>query len=55
VEHYEIALYGTLAAFAGHLGLQGAAGPLEDTLKEEKAADAQIDANWRNLNESSRR
>jgi ferritin-like metal-binding protein YciE len=42
VEHYEIALYGTLAAFARHLGLQNAVGPLEETLKEEKAADAKL-------------
>lgn len=40
VEHYEIALYGTLGAYARHLGLQNAVGPLEETLKEEKAADA---------------
>jgi ferritin-like metal-binding protein YciE len=42
VEHYEIALYGTLAAYARHLGLQNAVGPLEETLKEEKAADAKL-------------
>lgn len=42
VEHYEIALYGTLAAYARHLGLQNALGPLEETLKEEKAADAKL-------------
>jgi ferritin-like metal-binding protein YciE len=42
VEHYEIATYGTLAAFARHLGLQNAVAPLEETLKEEKAADAKL-------------
>lgn len=42
VEHYEIALYGSLAAFARQLGLQEAVGPLEQTLKEEKAADAKL-------------
>ena len=42
VEHYEIATYGTLAAFARHLGLQNADAPLEETLKEEKAADAKL-------------
>jgi ferritin-like metal-binding protein YciE len=42
VEHYEIATYGTLAAFARHLGLQNADEPLEETLKEEKAADAKL-------------
>jgi len=42
VEHYEIALYGSLAAFARELSLQGVAGPLEETLREEKAADAKL-------------
>lgn len=42
VEHYEIALYGSLAAFARSLGLQDVVGPLEETLKEEKAADAKL-------------
>ena len=42
VEHYEIALYRTLAAFARHLGWQSAVGPRQDTLKEEKAADATL-------------
>ena len=39
VEHYEIARYGTLLAWANELGLDDAAGLLEDTLEEEKAAD----------------
>jgi ferritin-like metal-binding protein YciE len=42
VEHYEIALYGSLAAFAKSLGLQGAAQLLNDTLAEEKTADAKL-------------
>jgi ferritin-like metal-binding protein YciE len=42
VEHYEIALYGSLAAFARSLGLQTAVGPLEETLNEEKKADAKL-------------
>jgi ferritin-like metal-binding protein YciE len=42
VEHYEIALYGSLAAFARSLGLQTAAGLLEETLSEEKNADAKL-------------
>jgi ferritin-like metal-binding protein YciE len=42
VEHYEIALYGTLAAWARLLGYDTAATQLEDTLKEEKAADAKL-------------
>lgn len=39
VEHYEIATYGTLAAFARTLGEDMAAGLLEQTLEEEKEAD----------------
>jgi ferritin-like metal-binding protein YciE len=42
VEHYEIALYGSLAEFARQLGLQSAVGPLEQTLEEEKKADAKL-------------
>ena len=42
VEHYEIALYGSLAAFAKSLGLQDAAQLLNETLAEEKAAGAKL-------------
>ena len=42
VEHYEIALYGTLVAFAKQLGFQDAAQLLQQTLNEEKAADAKL-------------
>lgn len=42
VEHYEIALYGSLAAFARNLAIDDAIEPLEQTLKEEKAADAKL-------------
>jgi ferritin-like metal-binding protein YciE len=42
VEHYEIAAYGSLAAFARHLGLAEAASLLEQTLEEEKKADATL-------------
>jgi ferritin-like metal-binding protein YciE len=42
VEHYEIALYGTLASFARNLGLTSAVGLLEQTLTEEKTADAKL-------------
>lgn len=38
-EHYEIAGYGTVAAWARTLGLTEAASSLENTLEEEKAAD----------------
>lgn len=39
IEHYEIASYGTLAAFARTLGEEEAATLLEETLAEEKEAD----------------
>ncbi|HLP54378.1 MAG TPA: ferritin-like domain-containing protein [Fluviicola sp.] len=39
VEHYEIASYGTLVAFANALGESDAAELLEETLNEEKEAD----------------
>jgi len=39
IEHYEIASYGTLCAFARTLGEDGAADLLEETLTEEKEAD----------------
>ena len=42
VEHYEIAMYGSLIALARNLGFDNAAGLLEETLKEEKAADAKL-------------
>ena len=44
VEHYEIALYGSLAAWAQQLGLQDAANLLKQTLQEEKDADAKLTA-----------
>ena len=39
-EHYEIARYGTLCAWAKTLGHDDALGPLHETLEEEKKADA---------------
>jgi ferritin-like metal-binding protein YciE len=39
VEHYEIARYGTLVAWAGVLGLAEAAEILQATLEEEEATD----------------
>ncbi|MGH9738845.1 MAG: ferritin-like domain-containing protein [Candidatus Acidiferrales bacterium] len=42
VEHYEIALYGTLVAWARQLGFDTTATLLEQTLQEEKAADAKL-------------
>jgi ferritin-like metal-binding protein YciE len=42
VEHYEMARYGTLRAWADQLGYTDAAKLLEQTLSEEKSADAQL-------------
>lgn len=42
VEHYEIATYGTLVAWAQQLGYQEAADLLEETLNEEKEADTTL-------------
>ncbi|MXN89756.1 DUF892 family protein [Flavobacterium sp. Sd200] len=39
IEHYEIATYGTLCAFAKTLGMDDAAKILHTTLEEEKTAD----------------
>jgi ferritin-like metal-binding protein YciE len=39
VEHYEIAAYGSARSFARALGLMEAALLLDQTLREEKAAD----------------
>ena len=41
-EHYEIAAYGTAAAWADGLGLTDVAGLLRETLEEEKAADEKL-------------
>ena len=43
-EHYEMAAYGTLIAWASALGLTEAAALLEETLNEEKAADQTLSA-----------
>lgn len=51
VEHYEIATYGTLAAFARTLGEDEAASLLEETLAEEKEADSTLtDAAYNTIN-----
>ncbi len=39
VEHYEIARYGTMVAWAKQLGMQEAAGLLQQTLDQEYGAD----------------
>ncbi len=42
VEHYEIAAYGTLRAWAEHLGLDEVARLMEETLNEEKETDEKL-------------
>ncbi|WCM42358.1 ferritin-like domain-containing protein [Flavobacterium sp. CBA20B-1] len=42
IEHYEIASYGTLVAFAKTLGEEEVASLLEETLNEEKDADVTL-------------
>ena len=42
VEHYEMAAYGTLVAWARMMGHDDAARLLEETLNEEKAADEKL-------------
>jgi ferritin-like metal-binding protein YciE len=42
VEHYEMSRYGTLIAWAKQLGRADCANVLEQTLKEEKAADQKL-------------
>ena len=44
VEHYEIARYGTLIAWAKELGREDCARMLEKNLEEEKAADEKLTA-----------
>ncbi len=44
VEHYEMAAYGTLVAWARAMGLEEAADLLQETLDEEKATDEKLTA-----------
>ena len=44
VEHYEITRYGDLVAWAKTLGRDDCASVLQETLKEEHAADAKLTA-----------
>jgi len=51
IEHYEIATYGTLAAFAKTLGEDEALALLQQTLAEEKEADTLLtEAAYNNIN-----
>jgi ferritin-like metal-binding protein YciE len=42
VEHYEIARYGTLIAWAKQMGRNDCASVLQQNLEEEKAADRKL-------------
>jgi len=42
VEHYEMAAYGSLVVFAQHMGMSEVVNLLQQTLQEEKAADAKL-------------
>jgi ferritin-like metal-binding protein YciE len=44
VEHYEMAIYGSLKSYAQQLGHNEAGRLLQETLNEEKAADAKLTA-----------
>ncbi|ARP82852.1 hypothetical protein CAL12_19890 [Bordetella genomosp. 8] len=54
VEHYEIATYGTLAAFAKQLGHQDAMKLLLETLQEEKATDEKLTVLAGKVNETAK-
>ena len=53
VEHYEMARYGALIAWAKQLKLPGAGKLLEQTLVEEKAADQKLSKLASSLNEAA--
>ena len=53
VEHYEMARYGTLIAWAKQLKLPDAAKLLEETLGEEKAADHKLSKLASSVNEAA--
>ena len=55
-EHYEMAAYGTLVAWANAMGHSEAARLLQETLDEEKAADQKLSALAEGgINENGRR
>lgn len=55
VEHYEIARYGTLIAWANQLDLSDAASLLEESLAEEKAADEKLSSLAESVNPMAER
>jgi len=54
VEHYEMAAYGTVRSYAEILGQTEAAKLLEETLKEEKAADQKLTSIAQTVNVKAR-
>lgn len=50
VEHYEIAAYGTARTYAENLGLDEATRLLEETLEEEKEANAKLNSLAESIN-----
>lgn len=55
VEHYEIARYGALIAWAKQLDMSEAADLLVESLEEEKAADEKLSGLAENINPSAAR
>ena len=53
MEHYEIAAYGTMAAFATAIGEQEIAKLLSETLEEEKATDQKLTAIAETVNQAA--
>jgi len=53
VEHYEIAAYGTVCAFAETLGRSEDLGLLKETLEEEKQADEKLTELSENINSAA--
>src|SRR5581483_3767451 len=55
VEHYEMAAYGTVHAFAERLGQKQVAQLLAETLDEEKAADKKLTEISKKVNQQAER
>jgi ferritin-like metal-binding protein YciE len=53
VEHYEMARYGTLVAWAEQLGMSEAAKLLNQTLEEEKKTDATLSKLSQSVNQKA--
>jgi len=55
VEHYEMAAYGSVRTYAELLGQNEAAKLLDETLKEEKAADQKLTTISKTVNAQAKR